>query len=445
MPAGFGAGPCPVTICGVDEQAFHHAITNGLGRAILWLRANPWRPHADAIAEVCLHNTAYDPQCEGSRAEYVHEIVALTDARERFAETAVACLLGGPESYWDTEHLFHLCRLFAQDGYAPARTALYERFGRSHPEDPFLGDDEIVALDGIAGLVFVMERVGRHLAEDRDYWVDDGLVREVEARFGSDAVASAIREAAANNADVARYMEAVGRYRARPRGRTPPEYRDLPWPELRRRIECGDASRACLAIWGRHAPEDVLREAAATLLGELDERRLLGILAVFQRRAFPLDPARLIELAASDRDEIGTSARRALRHIQSESVRALALDRLSRTGAGGNDVLLLVKNYRAGDESMIASLLDRTAGDDAFHSIANDAIKVFEHNSEADAIPSLLRIYERGRCGLCRHSAVKLLLTRQQAPEWMLAECRYDSDPDTRALVMQPSRSSSTT
>ena len=33
----------------MNPAEFHHAITLGLGRAILWLRHNDWRPHAAAI------------------------------------------------------------------------------------------------------------------------------------------------------------------------------------------------------------------------------------------------------------------------------------------------------------------------------------------------------------------------------------------------------------
>ena len=70
----------------MDNEAFTRAIDNGLGRAILWLRQHPWRPYEEAITHVCLHTTAFDPQCEGSRAEYVHEIIGLTDAAQHFAE-----------------------------------------------------------------------------------------------------------------------------------------------------------------------------------------------------------------------------------------------------------------------------------------------------------------------------------------------------------------------
>ena len=31
------------------DENFQKWITNGLGRAILWLRDHPWQPHADAI------------------------------------------------------------------------------------------------------------------------------------------------------------------------------------------------------------------------------------------------------------------------------------------------------------------------------------------------------------------------------------------------------------
>ena len=122
----------------MDTSEFRRAITNGLGRATLWVRDNPWRPHEEAITNVCLHNTAYDAQCEGSRAEYAYEIVLRTDSLDHFSEIAATGLMASQE-FFDTSHLFSLNRLFAQAGFARSRDALYEKFRKGDAEERSIG------------------------------------------------------------------------------------------------------------------------------------------------------------------------------------------------------------------------------------------------------------------------------------------------------------------
>lgn len=53
----------------------------------------------------------------------------------------------------------------------------------------------------------------------------------------------------------------------------------------------------------------------------------------------------------------------------------------------------------------------------------------------ADALDCLLYVYERSPCSTCRNQAVRALMHAQIAPEWLRAECLFDADPATRALV----------
>jgi hypothetical protein len=267
--------------------------------------------------------------------------VDLTGARDHFARITVDGLLNTAQQYWDADHTFHLTRLFAQDGYVAARDAFYAKFGRNDSAEPFLGDDQIVALDGIQGLLFVLDRIGAHFIGHPDYCVNDLLLREAEEKSGADAVTSALREATAENANIRRYMVEVEKNCARTIVNRPPEYRSLTWSELWHRINSGEIGRGSLWGWGHHASEQELKKAANALMTDQDPRLLLANLRVFERRAFPFGPERLIELADTDEGEIETAALRALRHLQDDSVRALALRRLSQPGADSDEVRLL--------------------------------------------------------------------------------------------------------
>jgi hypothetical protein len=347
-------------------------------------------------------------------------------------------MLGPLATYWDTAHLFDLTRLFAQGGSAPAREALYERFERNDAEEPFIGSHQIVALDGVQGLLVVLDRVGRYVADHPEYWVDDGMIRDAGENLGTEAVASAVRAAASANPHVRRFLEAVERRRQQAAGRRTPDYPNMTWSELKAAVvaDTPKVPRGRLGTWGWNAGDDALLVAASDLLAETDDRLVQAYLRVFDRRAFPLDPRRLVELAAAGGGETGTAALRALRHLRDDAVRSFAVDRLARADAGGDEVRLLVNNFRGGDERRIESLLDRQADEDAFHWPAHAAVDVFEANPQAEAGPSMLGVYERCRCSICRMGAVEVLLRRQEVPAWMLAECRHDSNPHVREAVV---------
>jgi len=420
----------------MEISDFRRAIINGLGRAVLWVRDHPWQPHQDAIQHVCLHNTAYDAQCEGSRAEYVHEIVRLTNDSDRFAEIAASGLMEAQE-YWDTCHLFHLNRLFAQGGHAGSRDALYKKFEQDDAAERFIGADELVKLDGLNGLLFVLERIGGWMDTHPDYWVDDWLLHQAEEDLGPEVMLTT-RKTAEANPNIRRYLAAVEKHAQQSGQQSRPDYRNFTYSELRERILAGHGKvqRGWLSSWGKHASEDSIRAAAADLLNERDEQILLAYLRIFNLRPFPLMHERLIELSTSQNGDVARASRRALRHVQSNLVRALALDLIRGDRADNDAVELLVKNYGPEDHILIESLLDGQTNEDNFHWVAHAAVHVFKANSQAPALTSLLKIYERCRCSLCRKGAVTIMVERRIIPPPILQECKHDSYEYTRGIAL---------
>ena len=421
----------------MQSSDFRRVITNGLGRANLWLQQNPWQPHEDSIRHVCLHNTAYDAQCEGSRADYVFQIVNLTDDRAHFANIATLGLLEVRE-YWDTWHLFHLNRLFAQSGHANARDAIYEKFKRNDAAEPFIGADELIKLDGANALLFVLDNIGKWIETHPDYWVDDWLVRTAQEQIKSDCIALA-RKAAEKNANIRRYFEAVEKHDKDTSHQQAPDFRKFSYSELREKILAsnGKVLRGWLSRWGKHASEESINAAAADLLSEQDEDVLWAYLRIFNLRAFPLGHGRLVQLAKSENGEIAKAARRALGQVQSDMVRALALDLIRTAPADSDAVRLLEKNYKPDDHTILESLLDDQSNEDDFHWIGHSAIHVFEANPQAPALASLLTIYENGRCSLCRKNAVNIMVERQIIPSAILEEYKFDSYEDRGVVPLR--------
>ncbi len=202
----------------VDVGEFARILGIGLGRAVLLLSRHPADPYRDAILHACLHNTAYDPQVEGSRSEYILDIVGLTGDegwyRERILEAVGA--LSPDSDYRDIEHLLDLTAQLARRGDADTREVLYRHFLASTAAGNDTGARQIVEVDGLEGFLFVADRlvaVAEEESEVEDFWEGDDMLRLVEDRLGQEPTAAAVDRAAAENPRVAEYAAAIRAYR----------------------------------------------------------------------------------------------------------------------------------------------------------------------------------------------------------------------------------------
>ncbi len=57
----------------LSREEFEAALQRGHGRAFLHVRAYGLQNVADLLLDACLHDKAYDPQCEDSRAKWLLE------------------------------------------------------------------------------------------------------------------------------------------------------------------------------------------------------------------------------------------------------------------------------------------------------------------------------------------------------------------------------------
>ncbi len=257
--------------------------------------------------------------------------------------------------------------------------------------------------------------------------------------------------AAAENPRVAEYAAAIRAYRtwdAERKGAS--SQPDIDYRELRQLMHDPDTKlshfslefgsgmegieRIYLPGWGRRATDVDVAKAAEDLLREEDRDRLVAYMHIFQRRSFPLPHHRLLSLATSPDEELASASLFALANLGDPQVRALALEliELERPPGGSPDLVLrlLIENYREGDHRIIERLLADETDRDEFHELGLRAMNVFEANKTPDARDSLMLIYERGPCSFCRETCLGLLDSLDLLPDWIVDECRYDSNPE---------------
>ena len=294
------------------------------------------------------------------------------------------------------------------------------------------GSREFIHLDGMTGLLFVLDKIGAWMLEDSTYWEDRSFLDEMKRTIG-DGMADAIKQAATDNPNIGIYLDRVhehGRELAQRPAR--PDLKSLEYLKLREVImdDPKRMSKVWSWVWGMGASEQDLRLAADDLMMEDDPDRLLAYLRIFRKREFPGDPRRLFELSLSTDAKLSENARFALAQVRHPAVRGL-IDKFIAEGELAV-VRLMIRNFLPGDERTVASMLRDAKNDDVAHEICLATGDMSKANQDADMSQLLLEVYERSPCSICRRIAVEELQLRKSMPEWMPQECRYDCDAATR-------------
>jgi hypothetical protein len=199
--------------------------------------------------------------------------------------------------------------------------------------------------------------------------------------------------------------------------------------------ELSTAHGGLYAGWGKMASQEELQVAAADLLLERNEGRLLAYLSIFRFQPFPGPIARLLELAESANIRIARYAVAVLSRLSNPEVRNLALRLLDTRGKHGDGVELLTNNYQQGDFQVIQSCLEEPMEVNEIHHFEIGVRHLVRRQRQVEAEQCLLLLYEKGPCSLCRGGVVEELIALSRLPEFMRVECRYDSDTHTREFV----------
>jgi hypothetical protein len=254
----------------------------------------------------------------------------------------------------------------------------------------------------------------------------------MQDRDGVDAANEAIKKAEADSPRLAQMLAKSRAYMSQfePRGDRPrPDY-----TAVRRMI--AEKPRALNYYgWGKTASEEELQAAAADLLAEEDEARLLCYLVIFRGQRFPGPVARLLELAQSNNIQIARHSIAVLAQLTNPEIRNLALRFLGVPGRQGDAAELLTNNYQPGDFELIENQLRKPMDIDELHHFELGVRHFVEAHLLPGAEGSLLLLYENGPCSLCRGGIVKCLIALDRLPEWIREECRYDAAGEIRKLV----------
>jgi hypothetical protein len=416
----------------IDENEYRRLLHLGLGRAILYAKEHDVRHFRDVILDACLHCYAYDPQCEGTRADYMLELVGLMPDKEFFYGEVLKALPRSGDD-WDAAQRFRFAACLAFDGNDLAKRAMYESF----EPGPKMGEGigiNFVQMDGIEGLLFAAERIGALLVVKPDA-VDVGwLLSHSIDEFGEQAVQDALKEAGEENPRIEAFrLEAEAR-----KGRCKsPEILGASYEQLK--LKLGETGLFWIAKWGEEASEEDFVQAAHGLVAARDTKDQFAHLNIFRRRRFPLDIQILLRLADVEQDGVGIAATMALSLVTHPAVRELAFRLVDNQAPGRGDAIeLLAANFQPGDHAVALHWFKSEEDLEVKHSMGMDLENFWKrHPQEHGEVPMLRDLYELGPCSFCREGTVRRLIELSGLTEEMRSECAYDANAEIRKLVEQ--------
>jgi hypothetical protein len=187
-----------------------------------------------------------------------------------------------------------------------------------------------------------------------------------------------------------------------------------------------------LAVWGTKAPPSELMRAAETLATEADPDRRVKLLGAFRHSVFPLAPQILMDCATVESRTGRWAAMRAMSKLRDPRVREFALNKLDDEDIGHAAISLLALNFDKCDVARLHSKLAETPDGWEFHGMAISVKDVIKANPHGRWEETLRLMLDRGDCGLCRESVVKLMAKRRLLTDEDWEDLLYDSHEYTR-------------
>lgn len=419
----------------LSSNEFKRAVQSGLGRAVIHARTYGIETEiVETVLENCRHHLGYDPQSEGRRDQFLFELLqTIPDYRRYFDELLQA--LETTDEFWDAEQLYDLAVHMARTGYEKARTVMYRRFSQQTDLESWHGGRQIVELDGVPGLLFVIGHFGSRLQVNPTLFEDDILLNDAFDLLDKEMVTSALQKEALHNPFIKTYLEHT-LDRQRNQERTPVHLFSLAEVVNRIENEPGQRWRFACSSFAKTATEPELSLAFEHLCRENRKDQIIRYLFIFRQKSFIPGIEHFSELVQNDDLDIVYAAVMALATIENEHVYELAVRTIRAKPERIIPFLrLLIANYRTGDAAWIQSALDLPFDDEEKHHLAMVLLDIADKHADKEFVPCLLWGYEATPCSYCRGKIVEKLIEWDEAPRSLLEECLWDCARDTRLMA----------
>lgn len=440
----------------LDRAAFERALSHGRGAAMLHVQAFGLDGIADLVLTACLHDTAYDSQCEAERSAWLYAMFKTSPHYSQFAAAIVAALAEASDQH-SLEQICNLAGLMALDGDSNAANALRDFvWGQDFSnEGNQYGGQALAALDGLCAIEELARRFGRLLQQLPNAWVDD-LDHLTEKSGNYDAALSTLTAKSEQDDAIAAYVlrhtqELAERLaqqakpdEVRKREASQRVRQQSPLATMLSAAEAGKGERPSFyLVFGRWATDEELGIVYQHLLATNSAETRLRLLWVFRKAPLPSLPPQIWAWVTDSDSRLREAALYAMAQLSDARIAVWGRQQLrdpTFSEADADVLELFAKNYQAGDEVLIMSALQKLElDDDGLHDIGLAALRVCDGNTNPALAGLAEWVYRTNPCSLCRHSALAWLQQAASLPLDIAEDGRHCAAPDTQALAQTTS------
>lgn len=421
---------------GINKQECKEALLRGQGRCIQAIQQQPDR-YQDVVLWACSHEVAFDPQCEGTRAWFVYQLMQCYPDPTIFLSKAIHSLEKAvSKGGWKLLYLAELLDYFSADDHLMAHQALWKTYEtmyvKLNAKTEVSGqlsckqeDFEMLCMvlaKSKKDVVRIVGDIGRYYqkhpnCDGTDFaWFYDSKVRRYQTY---------LEQKAKHEQHIALYLEVSLLH-------------EKTWKQT---LDHKSVQRqgVALSLWLKKQDDPaILDEYVSAYLNQSDPQLRAQALRVFWRCPYPADVSALLHDACFHHEELRHAAYEALKMIRHPLVREFALQQVQKGNMDG--VILLIKNYQKEDANILEEIgraipVDRRA-DSQWHGFHLAVLHMIKDGFSPPA--SLLNhIYETSYCSCCREYAVRQMGRRRLLNEKMMKECVYDSNEELRIYAKQ--------
>ncbi len=312
------------------KRQFLNSLKRGTGEAFLILKYNPTIDFSDLIIKGAVTNYSYDNQSEGSRANYIYRFIQKSKQKDKIIKAVLTKLQSEKKDYWGLDQMCDLAVRFHKAGYIEAKAALYNRFEKNSLEGyEFCGQEQLMAVDGMNGVLKVAEIFGKALFENTDDCEDSWKIDDFQKRNKSVDVYTELKKASVKNKYVEAYYKSIinnkwtlSKHR---------KIKKFTYELIKEKIENGRLFFLS-SDRNRELTDIEVEKLANEFLSEKDNKRKELYLRFFSSRKFPFEYEPIFQIASGKnpkKTRMVEYAVEALKHFTAKKIRQLTLDKFS--------------------------------------------------------------------------------------------------------------------
>jgi len=422
------------------KQLFLNSLKRGTGEAYLIMKNYPKIDFSKQIIKGVLNIYAYDGQSEGNRANFIFDIITISNQKDKIRKTVLNALAKEHCNTWNLTHLFALAKFYVQQNDEEARQAIYNRFLHKPIEgSDWVGYSEILELDGLKGLFFIAEKFGKYIVQNPDDSQDDYIIRHFQEKNKDLKIYNELEKIAKSNRYVNVYLDNIKRSEARWKiNKTEPiKYIDL--------IDEILNSRHFISFRGkRKITKKELNLVAKRLVNETDNYNIEKLLKIFSFYKFPFESDLILNFAKqkpTGKNRIVEYAMNALQHLKSKNIRAFALDKIINSKKPIEYLEILVANYQHGDFKILIDIAKKIIDKHKIEQLAGIFTDIYKANKTKECKEPLEILYNKMNCAIHRNVIIEILIENKVLSDKIKMEIKHDSYLETRNLTYKKDKS----